>query len=108
MDAAVQAAAETARGFRPPDEGLALHEAGLEVILDVVYNHTAEGSERGPTLAFRGIDNAAYYRLGDDRRRMADFTGCGHSLDLRNPRVLQPVVDSLRRFGLTGDQVAGD
>jgi glycogen operon protein len=73
-----------------------LHTAGLEVILDVVYNHTGEGNEKGPTLAFRGIDNHAYYRLGEDQRFCADFTGCGNSLDLRNPRVLQLVVDSLR------------
>jgi glycogen operon protein len=73
-----------------------LHSAGLEVILDVVYNHTCEGSEKGPTLSWRGIDNHSYYRLGDDKRFYADFTGCGNSLDLRNPRVLQLVVDSLR------------
>jgi glycogen operon protein len=73
-----------------------LHSAGLEVILDVVYNHTGEGNERGPTLAFRGLDNQTYYRLGQDARHNADFTGCGNSLDLRNPRVLQMVVDSLR------------
>jgi glycogen operon protein len=73
-----------------------LHAADIEVILDVVYNHTAEGNEKGPTLAFRGIDNVAYYRLAEDRRHLADFTGCGNSLDLRNPRVLQLVVDSLR------------
>ncbi|HXF78173.1 MAG TPA: glycogen debranching protein GlgX [Usitatibacter sp.] len=73
-----------------------LHSAGFEVILDVVYNHTGEGNEKGPTLSFRGIDNHAYYRLGDDKRHTADFTGCGNSLDLRNPRVLQLVVDSLR------------
>jgi isoamylase len=73
-----------------------LHAAGLEVVLDVVYNHTAEGNEKGPTLAFRGIDNYSYYRLGDDRRYCGDFTGCGNTLDLRNPRVLQMVVDSLR------------
>src|SRR6185503_10810477 len=73
-----------------------LHSAGFEVILDVVYNHTGEGNEKGPTLSFRGIDNLAYYRLGDDKRHTADFTGCGNSLDLRNPRVLQLVVDSLR------------
>jgi glycogen operon protein len=74
-----------------------LHSAGIEVILDVVYNHTGEGNERGPTLSFRGIDNHSYYRLGEeDRRFCADFTGCGNSLDLRNPRVLQLVVDSLR------------
>jgi isoamylase len=73
-----------------------LHSAGLEVILDVVYNHTGEGNERGPTLCFRGIDNHTYYRLGHDPRYCADFTGCGNSLDLRSPRVLQLVVDSLR------------
>jgi isoamylase len=74
-----------------------LHQHSLEVVLDVVYNHTAEGSEKGPTLSFRGIDNRSYYRLGEaDNRFMADFTGCGNSLDLRVPRVLQMVVDSLR------------
>jgi glycogen operon protein len=73
-----------------------LHSAGLEVILDVVYNHTCEGNEKGPTLSWRGIDNHSYYRLGEDKRFYADFTGCGNSLDLRNPRVLQLVVDSLR------------
>jgi glycogen operon protein len=66
------------------------------VILDVVYNHTGEGNEKGPTLAFRGIDNHTYYRLGEDPRFCADFTGTGNSLDLRNPRVVQMVVDSLR------------
>ena len=75
-----------------------LHRAGIEVILDVVYNHTGEGNERGPTLSFRGIDNHSYYRLGADPRFFADFTGCGNSLDLRNPRVLQMVVDSLRHW----------
>ena len=73
-----------------------LHSAGLEVILDVVYNHTGEGNEHGPTLSFRGIDHHAYYRLAQDKRYCADFTGCGNTLDLRNPRVLQLVVDSLR------------
>ena len=73
-----------------------LHAANIEVILDVVYNHTAEGNEKGPTLAFRGIDNHSYYRLGEVPRFTADFTGCGNSLDLRSPRVLQLVVDSLR------------
>jgi glycogen operon protein len=74
-----------------------LHDAGIEVILDVVYNHTAEGSELGPTLSFRGIDNAAYYRLvpGQPRYYM-DSTGCGNALNLRHPRVLQMVMDSLR------------
>ena len=75
----------------------ALHEAGLEVILDVVYNHTAEGDEAGPTLAWRGIDNASYYRLATgDARRYADLSGCGNTLDLAHPRVLQMVMDSLR------------
>ena len=74
-----------------------LHDAGIEVILDVVYNHTGEGSELGPTLCFRGIDNASYYRLlPDDPRRCMDDTGTGNSLNLRHPRVLQMVLDSLR------------
>jgi isoamylase len=75
----------------------ALHEAGMEVILDVVYNHTAEGNHRGPTLSFRGIDNAAYYRL-DDREpwRYIDYTGCGNSLNVRHPHSLQLIMDSLR------------
>jgi isoamylase len=75
----------------------ALHEAGMEVILDVVYNHTAEGDHRGPTLSFRGIDNAAYYRL-DDREpwRYIDYTGCGNSLNVRHPHSLQLIMDSLR------------
>ncbi len=72
------------------------HEAGLEVVLNVVYNHTAEGSENGPTLSLRGIDNASYYRLAPDRRYYDDWTGCGNSVDLRHPRVLQFVMDSLR------------
>ena len=75
----------------------ALHAAGIEVILDVVYNHTAEGDETGPTLCFRGIDNAGYYRLlPDDPRRYADYTGCGNTLDVRHPYVLQMLMDSLR------------
>ena len=74
-----------------------LHAEGIEVILDVVYNHTAEGSHLGPTLSFRGIDNAAYYRLvTDDPRYYDDYTGCGNALNLRHPRVLQMVMDSLR------------
>jgi isoamylase len=73
-----------------------LHEAGIEVILDVVYNHTAEGNHMGPTLSFRGIDNASYYILGDDPRYYFDTTGCGNTLNLRHQRVLQMVMDSLR------------
>jgi glycogen operon protein len=74
----------------------ALHASGIEVILDVVYNHTAEGNHLGPTLAFRGLDNAAYYRLTDDRRMYMDYTGTGNSLNVRNPHVLQLIMDSLR------------
>jgi isoamylase len=74
-----------------------LHKAGLEVIVDVVYNHTAEGNHLGPTLNFRGIDNAAYYRLvEDDKRYYMDYTGTGNSLNMRHPRVLQLIMDSLR------------
>jgi isoamylase len=72
------------------------HAAGIEVILDVVYNHTAEGNEHGPTLSFRGIDNSAYYRLGDNRALYVDFTGCGNSLNVAHPRTLQLIMDSLR------------
>ena len=79
----------------------ALHEAGIEVILDVVYNHTAEGNHLGPTLSFRGIDNAAYYRLvDDDRRYYMDTTGTGNSLLMRHPHVLQMIMDSLRYWVL--------
>jgi glycogen operon protein len=75
----------------------ALHGAGLEVILDVVYNHTAEGNHLGPTLSLKGIDNASYYRLvDDDRRYYMDFTGCGNTLNMRSPQVLQLIMDSLR------------
>jgi isoamylase len=75
----------------------ALHEAGIEVILDVVYNHTAEGSHLGPTLSMRGIDNEAYYRLVDDDKRFyMDYTGTGNSLNARNPHTLQLIMDSLR------------
>jgi glycogen operon protein len=74
-----------------------LHDAGIEVILDVVYNHTAEGNQLGPTLCFRGIDNAAYYRLvADDRRHYMDYTGCGNTLNMTHPRTLQLIMDSLR------------
>ena len=75
----------------------ALHAAGIEVILDVVYNHTAEGDEKGPTLSFRGIDNPTYYRLrDDDRRRYLDYTGTGNTLNAQQPHVLQLIMDSLR------------
>jgi len=78
-----------------------LHQAGIEVILDVVYNHTGEGSHLGPTLSFRGIDNAAYYRLvEDDLRYYMDFTGCGNSLNVRHPQVLKLIMDSLRYWVL--------
>jgi glycogen operon protein len=75
----------------------ALHTAGIEVIIDVVYNHTAEGNHLGPTLSFRGIDNAVYYRLvHDNPRYYMDYTGCGNTLNLQHPRVLQLIMDSLR------------
>ncbi|HUW37082.1 MAG TPA: glycogen debranching protein GlgX [Rhodocyclaceae bacterium] len=78
-----------------------LHSAGIEVILDVVYNHTAEGNHLGPTLSFRGIDNAAYYRLvAGDPRHYEDFTGCGNTLNMQHPRVLQLIMDSLRYWVL--------
>jgi isoamylase len=74
-----------------------LHSAGIEVILDVVYNHTAEGNQLGPTLSFRGIDNAAYYRLVEnDKRYYMDYTGCGNTLNVTHPRTLQLIMDSLR------------
>ncbi|MDR9500853.1 MAG: glycogen debranching protein GlgX [Desulfurivibrionaceae bacterium] len=74
-----------------------LHSAGIEVILDVVYNHTAEGNHLGPTFCFRGIDNPAYYRvMPDEKRYYMDFTGCGNTLNMRHPRVLQLIMDSLR------------
>lgn len=77
------------------------HEAGIEVILDVVYNHTAEGNHLGPTLNFRGIDNAAYYRLDDDDPSLyKDFTGTGNSLNARHPHTLQLIMDSLRYWVL--------
>jgi glycogen operon protein len=78
-----------------------LHKAGIEVILDVVYNHTAEGNQFGPTLSFRGIDNASYYRLmPDDPRYYMDYTGCGNTLDMQQSCVLQLMMDSLRYWVL--------
>lgn len=78
-----------------------LHSAGIEVILDVVYNHTGEGSHLGPTLSFRGIDNAAYYRLSEGSRRYyMDYSGCGNTFNVRHPRVLQLIMDSLRYWVL--------
>ncbi|MBC7791913.1 MAG: glycogen debranching protein GlgX [Anaerolineae bacterium] len=74
-----------------------LHSAGIEVILDVVYNHTGEGNHLGPTLSLRGIDNRAYYRLEPNRQRFyTDFTGCGNSLNMQHPRTIQLIMDSLR------------
>jgi glycogen operon protein len=79
----------------------ALHAAGLEVILDVVYNHTAEGNQLGPTLSLKGIDNASYYRLvADNPRYYMDFTGCGNTLNMQSPQVLQLIMDSLRYWVL--------
>jgi len=79
----------------------ALHSAGMEVILDVVYNHTGEGNHMGPTLTLRGIDNASYYRLVDgDERYYMDYTGCGNSLNVRHPQVLKLIMDSLRYWVL--------
>jgi glycogen operon protein len=78
----------------------ALHAAGIEVILDVVYNHTAEGNHLGPTLSMRGIDNAAYYKLEEDQRFYTDYTGTGNSLNVRNPHSLQLMMDSLRYWVL--------
>ena len=79
----------------------ALHEAGLEVIIDVVYNHTAEGNQLGPTLSFRGIDNLAYYKaMPADKRFLMDYTGTGNTLDAGNPYVLQLIMDSLRYWVL--------
>jgi isoamylase len=78
-----------------------MHSAGIEVILDVVYNHTAEGNQMGPTLSFRGIDNAVYYRISPDNPRYyVDYTGTGNTLNMRHPRVLQLIMDSLRYWVL--------
>ena len=81
----------------------ALHAAGFEVLLDVVYNHTAEGDELGPTLSFRGLDNACWYRLlADDPARYVNWSGCGNTLNLNHPRVVQFVLDSLRYWAELG------
>ncbi|MCU0773648.1 MAG: alpha-amylase family glycosyl hydrolase, partial [Ideonella sp.] len=90
-------------GLRPREEFLwmvrRLHAAGLEVLIDVVFNHTAEGDEHGPTLSWRGLDNASYYRLLHGApHRYENHTGCGNTVDLRRPRVLQMVMDSLRHW----------
>ena len=77
-----------------------LHKAGIEVILDVVYNHTAEGNHLGPTLSFRGIDNLSYYRLTDDKRYYMDYTGTGNTLNAMMPPVLRLIMDSLRYWVL--------
>ncbi|EIE50650.1 glycogen debranching protein [Salipiger aestuarii] len=78
-----------------------LHSVGIEVILDVVYNHTCEGDENGPTLSFRGLDNAAYYRLHDDKRYYINDTGTGNTIDIDHPMVLRMVMDSLRHWATT-------
>ena len=93
------AAADQVREFKTMVK--ILHSAGIEVILDVVYNHTAEGNHLGPTLCFRGIDNLAYYHLvPDENRYYRDFTGCGNTLNMHHPRVLQLIMDSLRYWVL--------
>jgi glycogen operon protein len=90
-----EAARECVREFKTMVR--TLHSAGIEVILDVVYNHTCEGNQSGPTLSFRGIDNLSYYRLSEEHKRYnVDFTGCGNTLNLIHPRVLQLIMDSLR------------
>ena len=83
-----------------------MHDNGIEVLLDVVYNHTAEGNHLGPTLCFRGVDNRSYYHLTDDTRYYNDFTGTGNALELRHPQVLRMVTDSLR-YWATEMQVDG-
>ena len=93
--------ASNSTGLSPRDEFRtmvkSMHQAGLEVLLDVVFNHTSESNETGPTLSFRGLDNASYYRLPpDSRAHYVNYSGCGNTLDIRQPRVLQLVLDSLR------------
>ena len=96
---AAATARESVHQFKMMVRGL--HAAGFEVILDVVYNHTAEGNQLGPTLSMRGVDNASYYRLSpEDKRYYLDFTGCGNTLNMVNPRVLQLIMDSLRYWVL--------
>jgi len=103
--ASVRQAGEAVREFKTMVRNL--HAAGIEVILDVVYNHTAEGNQLGPTLSFRGVDNASYYRLSpDDKRYYMDFTGCGNTFNMREPRVLQMIMDSLR-YWITHMRVDG-
>lgn len=92
--AAVSEAMDVVREFKQMVQ--CLHRAGMEVILDVVYNHTAEGNHMGPTLSFRGLDNLAYYRTTEDRRYYQDFTGCGNTLNLVHPQTLRLIMDSLR------------
>ncbi len=97
--AAKDSAGDAVAGFKTMVRNL--HSAGIEVILDVVYNHTAEGNHLGPTLSFRGIDNEAYYRVSpEDPRYYMDYTGCGNTLRMQNPRVLQLIMDSLRYWVL--------
>jgi isoamylase len=92
---AAKTAEDTVKEFKTMVRGL--HSAGIEVLLDVVYNHTAEGNQMGPTLSLRGVDNASYYRLSpEDPRYYMDFTGCGNGFNMRSPRVLQLIMDSLR------------
>ena len=74
----------------------ALHEAGIEVILDVVFNHTAEGNEIGPVLNLKGIDNSVYYRLMADKRRYENFTGCGNTVNCEHPHVRALIIDCLK------------
>src|SRR5205085_9893893 len=93
--AAGATARDTVQQFKMMVRGL--HAAGIEVILDVVYYHTAEGNQLGPTLSMHGIDNASYYRPSpEDPRYYMDFTGCGNTLNMQHPKVLQLIMDSLR------------